>query len=138
MALLGQCPEYVSYSECDPIYCSPSEIIVSGPIIEYWYGDWSRKTEFKARIYYGDRLQTVPIVNGYAPEIKRRNGKIVYDFRAKIPYSACVSSKRSTPKRIPLKRLPLKENEGKRDGLLRPSDVGGPHRIIVPTYEEKR
>jgi hypothetical protein len=115
-----------------PIYYVPHEIVyVNPPTVEYWFGNWQKETEFQAEVLYGQTWRRVPIVNGFAPEIRQIGNKIIYDYRKRIPYEKCVRPEPEPmpqpqklelaplPSDRPAKPLPLYRDRG----LLRPSDV---------------
>ena len=128
---------------CGQVYAEPtyvpSEVVyVYPPTVEYWFGNWSKETEFQAPVLYGKDWKKVPIVNGFAPEIKKSGSKIIYDYRGKILYERCLKPEPKKTYPMPMKAIPHKKLElaplkplpppvptpSYRDrGLLRPSDV---------------
>jgi hypothetical protein len=99
--LMGQgiCVESVS----QPMIVSASP---ASEIVEYRTGGEPIKTSIITPIYYGDKLYSVPVINGYAPILSIRRlengGKYtVCDYQKKIPYMSCKqpkTAKKETPK----------------------------------------
>ena len=151
MALAGQCECSETVSWNTTTY-TPVQYVAP---VEYWYGNWSRESEFQADVYYGDKIIRVPVVNGFVPELKGKNGVQIYDYRNQIPYNKCKIPRQTqdVPKRIPYvevkPKAPMTLIQPKppvppkvspivpqdHGDLRRPSDVGGsPQKDILPTY----
>ena len=133
----------------------------SGPtiFIDYLYGTMQVKSKFEAEIKYNDgRLWKVPVINGYMPKISMTRlptGSLHYvlDYRYQFSYkSISVSEPQIVPKQsmpdtpsipesdhsIPLPELPspVEMPAPLPAGMLRPSDVADPARVVLPKYEK--
>lgn len=138
LALTGQCecppvywhnaPVYVIY---EPVYVAPSK--------EYWFGNWSKESEFQADVFYGEKIRTVPVINGFVPEIKNRDGVTIYDYRRQIPYSKCKIPQAAmrAPYIEPVQEAPRVRPFAEPNLLRKPSDVGETQKLVPPAYRSK-
>jgi len=113
----------------------------SGPtiFIDYLYGTMQVKSKFEAEIKYNDgRLWKVPVINGYMPKISMTRlptGSLHYvlDYRYQFPYKPISVSR---PLQLPELPSPVEMPAPLPSGMLRPSDVADPARVVLPKYEK--
>ena len=129
LALTGQC-------DCQEWYSPMAYEAI--PVAEYWFGQWTKQTEFQADVFYGEKIRTVPIINGFVPEIRNRGGVIIYDYRNQIPYSKCkipqVALRAPYIEPAPVAKVEVKPPPSK---LKRPADIEEPQKSVIPSYRSK-
>lgn len=141
----GQC---ASGACGDPYYSAP----VCAPVDYIEYRGIVAQTKFYDKIYYGDKLWQVPIINGYAPEVnvsRLSNGGTytVYDYSRRISYELCrqhslqvmqgkttqAPKKELTP---PQASAPLDPVAPKKE--LSPSPAAAPKQVPMPVPAPKK
>lgn len=125
---LGQGGAYYTVP-CQPVYEVPHDVI------EYRTGGEAQTSLCYEKIYYGETMYSVPIVNGFAPEVtvyKMVGGGryIVYDYRRKISVALCqaYAQKVSQPTKA---QAPKKELEPPKASMPVPPKPEPPKKELV-------